>query len=77
MTDQKSSKKPLELNWLNIAILTVPPLTALYGCFTWDIQLATFIWAIVYYFCTGLSITAGMYESYCGVVIIGLDAAPA
>ena len=48
------------VNWLNVFfILGIP----LYGCIQAlfvPLQLKTAIWAVVYYFCTGLGITAGM-----------------
>lgn len=62
MVEQNSSKKQLEFNWLNIAILTLTPLTAIYGFLTYPIRLQTAIWSFMYYFMTGLSITAGYHR---------------
>ena len=49
------------VNWLNtFFILGIP----LYGCiqaFWVPLRLSTAIWAVLYYFFTGLGITAGMY----------------
>ncbi|RIB22526.1 omega9 fatty acid desaturase [Gigaspora rosea] len=50
------------LNWLHTSILLSTPFIALYGFFTTEIQLKTLIWAIVYYFITGLGITAGYHR---------------
>ncbi|CAG8672814.1 9349_t:CDS:1, partial [Dentiscutata erythropus] len=46
------------INWLHASILLSTPFIALYGFFTTEIQLKTLIWAIIYYFVTGLGITA-------------------
>ena len=48
------------INWLNCTIVFGIPLLALYGLctlrgFIWQ----TWVWALVYYFWTGLGITAG------------------
>jgi len=47
------------LDWKHVIGLGVTPLLALYGLLTTQIQTKTLIWAIVYYFATGLGITAG------------------
>lgn len=41
---------------------TITPLLAVYGLVTSTWQLKTFIWAVVYYFATGLGITAGYHR---------------
>ena len=53
--------KPLyqRLNWLHVILLTATPLMAFYGLANWTPNRATMIWAVVYYFLTGLGITAG------------------
>ncbi|KAH8917053.1 hypothetical protein BT69DRAFT_1355059 [Atractiella rhizophila] len=51
-----------EINVVSTTALTVVPLLAIYGALTTPIQLKTFIWAIVYYFYTGLGITAGYHR---------------
>ncbi|TPX36517.1 hypothetical protein SmJEL517_g01184 [Synchytrium microbalum] len=51
-----------DINWLNVAILTVPPLAAIYGIATTQARLETLLWAVAYYFWTGLSITAGYHR---------------
>jgi stearoyl-CoA desaturase (delta-9 desaturase) len=43
-----------ELNYLSLAILTLTPLIALYGAFTTKLRLETAIFAVFYYFVTGL-----------------------
>lgn len=48
------------VNWLNVAFIIGIPV---YGCIQalWvPLQLKTAIWAVIYYFFTGLGITAGM-----------------
>jgi stearoyl-CoA desaturase (Delta-9 desaturase) len=47
------------LNWLHVYILVGVPLLGLYGCLTTKIQVKTIVWAVLYYFMTGLGITAG------------------
>lgn len=51
---------PKRVNWLNVFFIVGIPL---YGCiqaFWVPLQLKTAIWAFVYYFSTGLGITAGL-----------------
>jgi stearoyl-CoA desaturase (delta-9 desaturase) len=43
-----------ELNYLSLAILTVTPSIALYGAFTTKLRWETTIFAVFYYFVTGL-----------------------
>ncbi|PWY83388.1 hypothetical protein BO70DRAFT_24451 [Aspergillus heteromorphus CBS 117.55] len=55
------------VNWLNVTMIVLIPL---YGCiqaFWVPLQLKTAIWAIAYYFFTGLGITAGYHRlwSHC------------
>ncbi|OQV20657.1 Acyl-CoA desaturase [Hypsibius exemplaris] len=51
-----------ELNWLNVGILTLIPLLALIGaCFT-KLRWETAIFSVIYYFFTGLGITAGYHR---------------
>lgn len=49
------------VNWLNVTLIVGIPI---YGCiqaFWVPLQLKTAIWAVVYYFFTGLGITAGKF----------------
>lgn len=49
------------VNWLNVFLIVGIPI---YGCvqaFWVPLQLKTAIWAVIYYFFTGLGITAGMF----------------
>lgn len=48
-----------EINWLNATILLVTPLMALYGVVYVRMRWETMLWAVVYYYFTGLGITAG------------------
>jgi stearoyl-CoA desaturase (delta-9 desaturase) len=49
------------LNLLNIYLIIGIPLMGLYGAWYTPLQKWTLIWSIVYYFNTGLGITAGMW----------------
>ncbi|CAG8446765.1 11145_t:CDS:2 [Diversispora eburnea] len=50
------------INWLHTPLLTSLPLISIYGFYTTEIQSKTAIWAIIYYFITGLGITAGYHR---------------
>jgi len=52
------------LNWLHVSILVGVPLLGLYGALTTPIQTKTVVWAVLYYFMTGLGITAGMFVTH-------------
>lgn len=43
-----------ELNWLNVSILSIPPLLALYGVTNVRLRWETALFAVFYYFVTGL-----------------------
>jgi hypothetical protein len=43
-----------ELNWLNVSILTIPPLLTVYAILCVPLQTKTFFFSIFYYFVTGL-----------------------
>jgi stearoyl-CoA desaturase (delta-9 desaturase) len=47
------------LNWLHVPLLTLTPIIGLYGVFTAPLDWRTYLFAVVYYFFTGLGITAG------------------
>lgn len=47
------------VNWPQSILLISVPLLGLYGAFTTELQQKTMIWSIIYYFITGLGITAG------------------
>jgi stearoyl-CoA desaturase (delta-9 desaturase) len=51
------------LNWLHVVILVGVPFLGLYGWMTTEIQSKTLVWAVLYYFMTGLGITAGVFPS--------------
>ncbi|KAJ4482309.1 delta 9-fatty acid desaturase [Lentinula aciculospora] len=51
-----------ELNWLSVYILTVPPVVGVVGAFYVKLQWETAVWAVAYYFLTGLGITAGYHR---------------
>ena len=52
------------LNYLHLSLLTLTPIIAMYGICTTTIQTPTFIWAVIYYFMTGLGITAGYHRLF-------------
>lgn len=45
-----------EINWLSFYILTVPPLIGIVGAFNVRLQWETAVWAVAYYFLTGLGL---------------------
>ena len=47
------------IQWVSFLALTVTPSLAIYGLLTTDWNTKTFVWSILYYFMTGLGITAG------------------
>ncbi|GBE87555.1 delta 9-fatty acid desaturase protein [Sparassis latifolia] len=51
-----------ELNYLSLAILTITPSIAIWGAFHVKMRTETFWWCVVYYFITGLGITAGYHR---------------
>jgi len=51
-----------ELNWLNVSLLTFTPGIAIYGAFTTKLVWQTAVWSVVFYFITGLGITAGYHR---------------
>ena len=57
-----------ELNWLNVCILTVPPLLTAYAILYVPLQTKTFVFSIVYYFVTGLGGLSFDFALLCLVV---------
>jgi len=53
---------PQNINVVSFLAITVVPILSLYGAFTTKLETKTAIWAIVYYFMTGLGITAGYHR---------------
>ncbi|WFD44329.1 stearoyl-CoA 9-desaturase [Malassezia psittaci] len=51
-----------EIQWISFLALTIPPMLAVYGLATVPLRASTFIWAVTYYFMTGLGITAGYHR---------------
>lgn len=47
------------VNWFHCVLLLGTPLIGLYGALTTELQTKTLIWSIIYYYITGLGITAG------------------
>jgi hypothetical protein len=50
------------IQWVSFLALTVTPALGIYGFATHTLQLKTFLWAVGYYFMTGMSITAGAFH---------------
>ncbi|EKM51759.1 uncharacterized protein PHACADRAFT_212382 [Phanerochaete carnosa HHB-10118-sp] len=50
------------IQWLSLAVLTITPSIAIYGLFTHKLRWETLVWSVVYYFITGLGITAGYHR---------------
>ncbi|ORY30358.1 hypothetical protein BCR39DRAFT_466656 [Naematelia encephala] len=50
------------IQWISFLAITVPPAVAIYGMCTTPWNTKTVIWSIVYYFITGLGITAGYHR---------------
>jgi stearoyl-CoA desaturase (delta-9 desaturase) len=51
-----------ELNWISFLVLTIPPFVGVVGAFYVKLQWQTAVWAVAYYFLTGLGITAGYHR---------------
>ncbi|KDN41691.1 putative stearoyl-CoA desaturase [Tilletiaria anomala UBC 951] len=51
-----------EIQWVSFIVLTTTPILAAYGMLTTQLQLKTFIWSVIYYFFSGLGITAGYHR---------------
>ncbi|WAQ90824.1 hypothetical protein PtA15_13A223 [Puccinia triticina] len=51
-----------EINVISTLALTVVPVLAIYGAFTTPLCRATLAWSIIYYYFTGLGITAGYHR---------------
>jgi hypothetical protein len=47
------------VNWIHVTILFGTPVLALYGVLTTPMRWETIVWALFYYFVTGMGITAG------------------
>lgn len=53
------------VNWLNVTFIIVVPMLGCLQALWVPLQLKTAIWSVIYYFMTGLGITAGeLYMEY-------------
>ncbi|WWD00652.1 hypothetical protein V866_007587 [Kwoniella sp. B9012] len=50
------------IQWISFLALTITPSIAIYGIFTTAWNTKTAIWSVIYYFITGLGITAGYHR---------------
>ena len=57
------------INWLNVTVLILIPSAALYTAISTPLQLKTAIWAVAYYFITGIGITAGTSREHPTITI--------
>jgi stearoyl-CoA desaturase (delta-9 desaturase) len=53
------------INWLNVTLIIGIPMYGMIQAYWTPLQLKTAIFAVVYYFATGLGITAGMLKLIC------------
>jgi stearoyl-CoA desaturase (delta-9 desaturase) len=53
-----------KVNWMHASILIPTPLIALYGLVNYPLLLPTVIWSFVYYYMTGVGITAGYHRLF-------------
>lgn len=53
---------PQNIEIISTLALTIVPALAIYGAFTTPLMWQTLAWSVVYYFCTGLGITAGYHR---------------
>ncbi|KAK0432097.1 delta 9-fatty acid desaturase protein [Desarmillaria tabescens] len=51
-----------EINWLPFTVMTTTPIMGVIGAYYTKLRWETAIWAIVYYYITGLGITAGYHR---------------
>jgi len=51
-----------DINWLHVVLLTGTPLATIYGLLYVEMVALTLWWAVIYYFITGLGITAGYHR---------------
>ncbi|GAA6054310.1 hypothetical protein NBRC10513_006452 [Rhodotorula toruloides] len=50
------------IQWISTLALTIVPLLSIYGAFTTPLKWQTAVWSVVYYYFTGLGITAGYHR---------------
>eukprot|EP00741_Cyanophora_paradoxa_P011027 tig00020553_g10659.t1 len=62
--DKWCSRMYQQLNWLHVPLLTLTPILGLYGILTCPFNVKTYLWAFIYYYITGLGITAGYHRFY-------------
>lgn len=50
------------VNWVNTSLVLIVPLGGCVAAFYTQLRVATAVWAVLYYFWTGLGITAGYHR---------------
>jgi stearoyl-CoA desaturase (Delta-9 desaturase) len=53
------------VNWLNVTLIVLIPIYGLIGAWWVPLHLKTAIWAVAYYFATGLGMTMGTHFILC------------
>ncbi|KAK7470018.1 stearoyl-CoA 9-desaturase [Stygiomarasmius scandens] len=51
-----------EINWISFSVITLTPLLGILGAYHVKLRWETALWSVIYYFCTGLGITAGYHR---------------
>ncbi|CED83656.1 Delta 9 fatty acid desaturase [Phaffia rhodozyma] len=71
MLDKQKTLSPItwrnlihNIQWISFLAITVTPSIAIFGFFTTAWNTKTAIWSVIYYFMTGMSITAGYHRLY-------------
>lgn len=50
------------VHWVNTTLILIVPIFGCIAAFSTPVKLSTAIWAVIYYFWTGLGITAGYHR---------------
>jgi len=61
-TGKKQKSWYKKLNWINVIILLGTPIAGVYGLLTTELHWKTVLFAVIYYYYTGLGITAGYHR---------------
>jgi stearoyl-CoA desaturase (Delta-9 desaturase) len=61
-TPMTSKNWYLHVNWLNVILIIGIPIIGCVAAFWTPLRRPTLIWAVFYYYCTGLGITAGYHR---------------
>jgi stearoyl-CoA desaturase (delta-9 desaturase) len=65
------------VNWLNVTLIVGVPIYGLIAAYWTPLQWKTAVWAVAYYFMTGLGITAGKFPLIeCQVLVLTIRRLP-